>query len=112
MFSVKLLPDFSKGKHFDPPPLESPGAAAAAPVRLKIEFSPPTAYRAYDEFDGNALTPQRDGSILVEAELPEDDWLYGFLLSLGASAKVLEPQSVRARLLEKIDAMKNIYSAT
>jgi predicted DNA-binding transcriptional regulator YafY len=112
MFSVKLLPDFSKDKRFDPPPIGSPGTDAAARVRLKIEFSPSAAYRAYDEFGANAVAPQRDGSILVEAELPEDDWLYGFLLSLGASAKVLEPQSVKTRLLERIDAMKNIYSST
>jgi predicted DNA-binding transcriptional regulator YafY len=52
-----------------------------------------------------------DGSMLIEMDLPEDEWFYGFLLSFGTSAKVLEPQRVRERLLEKKEMLKNFYSA-
>jgi predicted DNA-binding transcriptional regulator YafY len=79
-------------------------------IKLKITFSPCSAYRIYDEFDGSDIEILEDGSMLVEKKLPEDEWLYGFLLSLGTSVRVLEPQSVRERFLEKIEALKKFYS--
>lgn len=42
-------------------------------------------------------------------ELPNDAWLYGFLLSFGTSVKVMEPQHVRDYLLSMADGIKNFY---
>ena len=56
------------------------------------------AYRVYDEFDQSCVTPQPDGSLLVEAVFPEDQWLYGYLLSFGAGVEVLSPGALRRRL--------------
>ena len=42
-------------------------------------------------------------------ELPNDAWLYGFLLSFGTAVKVIEPQHVRDYLLSMADRIKNFY---
>jgi predicted DNA-binding transcriptional regulator YafY len=110
MFSVELLPETFADKALHPPSALAGDMPSAALVRLKMIFSPHAAYRVYDEFDEDDMVKQDDGSMLVEVDWPEDDWLYGFLLSLGTSVRILEPQSVRERLVEKIENLENFYS--
>jgi predicted DNA-binding transcriptional regulator YafY len=112
MLDLESLTESFVDKRLSPPPIEAGETASDALIKLKIAFSPCSAYRIYDEFDGSDIEILEDGSMLVEKELPEDEWIYGFLLSFGTSVRVLEPQSVRGRLLEKIEAMKNFYSET
>lgn len=45
----------------------------------------------YDEFDVSDILQGEDGVLLVDMHLPEDDWLYGLLLSFGTSVQVIEP---------------------
>lgn len=67
-------------------------------VEAKLRFAPHMAYRVYDEFGQDCVVPQPDGSLLVEAVFPEDQWLYGYLLSFGAGVEVLAPGVLRRRL--------------
>lgn len=67
-------------------------------VEVRLRFAPYMAYRVYDEFDQGCVTRQEDGSLLVEAVFPEDQWLYGYLLSFGAGVEVLSPDALRRRL--------------
>ncbi|MCI8807168.1 MAG: WYL domain-containing protein [Oscillospiraceae bacterium] len=67
-------------------------------VEVKLRFAPYMAYRVYDEFDQGCVERQKDGSLLVEAVFPEDQWLYGYLLSFGAGVEVLSPDALRRRL--------------
>ncbi len=67
-------------------------------VEARLRFASYMAYRVYDEFDQSCVTPQPDGSLLVEAVFPEDQWLYGYLLSFGAGVEVLSPGALRRRL--------------
>lgn len=67
-------------------------------VEVRLRFAPYMAYRVYDEFDQSCVTRQGDGSLLVEAVFPEDQWLYGYLLSFGAGVEVLAPDALRRRL--------------
>ena len=67
-------------------------------VEARLRFTPCMAYRVYDEFDQSCVTRQEDGSLLVETVFPEDQWLYGYLLSFGAGVEVLSPDTLRRRL--------------
>ncbi len=68
------------------------------------------AYRVYDEFGRkNLVHPNEDGTFTVTIELPNDAWLYGFLLSFGTAVKVIEPQHVRDYLLSMADRIKNLF---
>ena len=40
------------------------------------------------------------GSLIVKAAMPEDNWMYGFLLSYGPHLTILDPPHVRERLRE------------
>ena len=67
-------------------------------VEVKLRFAPGLAYRVYDEFDQSCVARQEDGSLVVETVFPEDQWLYGYLLSFGAGVEVLSPDALRRRL--------------
>ena len=64
-------------------------------VALKLRIAPEMAYRVYDDFDEDIAKKQPDGSFIVSPTWPEDDWVYGFILSFGEYIEVLEPEYMR-----------------
>ncbi|MBC8530864.1 helix-turn-helix transcriptional regulator [Gehongia tenuis] len=77
-------------------------------VTLRLHFAPELAYRVYDEFGPECAKKTKDGFEAVMT-CPEDDWLYGYVLSFGDKAKVLEPERVRSTLRNKIAEMMRNY---
>ncbi len=74
-------------------------------LKLKIEAS--LAYRVYDEFEEENIIKNEDGSFTVTAAFPKGDWVYGYILSLGGAAQVLEPADIREAIIIKLkDTLK------
>lgn len=69
-------------------------------VEARLLFASHLAFRVYDEFDEDCITRREDGSLLVETVFPEDQWLYGYLLSFGSGMEVLAPDTLRQRMAE------------
>ncbi|WP_379127630.1 helix-turn-helix transcriptional regulator [Paenibacillus sp. sgz500958] len=69
-------------------------------VPIVLHFSPEGRHLAEDRFDSEELKPDGNGGYYVTLEYPEDSWLYGFLLSFGSAAEVLEPEHIRRRIGE------------
>lgn len=75
-------------------------------VTLKVHQN--LAYRVYDEFEASCITTLEDGNFLVRVDYPENEWLYGYILSFGSGATVLEPDSIREIVKEKLEkALQN-----
>lgn len=51
-----------------------------------------------------------DGRLMVRAHLPENNWLYGFLLSFGTGLEVLSPPHIRAVLKDIAGGIYKKYS--
>ena len=77
-------------------------------LTLKMKISPEMTYRLYDDFEPGELQP--DGSHIVTITWPEDNWLYGFILSYGEYAEVLEPQYLRELIKEKARKIMQSHS--
>lgn len=58
------------------------------------------------EWFGENLEKDENGNIMVRATLPENNWLYGYLLSFGAGIEVVNPPHIRSVLA---DIAKEIY---
>lgn len=102
-FKLSRIRELTVTEHTFPAPLSPPPIDGEAPpscptVRLSLRCSPALAYRIYDEFEPEQVTALPDGSFRVEAEFPEDNWVYGYLLSFGPLVEVLEPERVRNAL--------------
>lgn len=70
-------------------------------IRLLIHGE--AAYRVYDEFE--SFTEQPDGSLLVEADVPDGSWLMQYLLGYGSALEVIEPATLKARLRTELEKM-------
>ncbi|MDD4496256.1 MAG: YafY family protein [Eubacteriales bacterium] len=78
-------------------------------VKLKLKIAPEMTYRVYDEFDEDWVVKQPDGSFVVTVTWPEDDWVYGTILSYGEYIEVLEPEHIRKIIKEKTQKMMKKY---
>ncbi|AIQ44958.1 transcriptional regulator [Paenibacillus sp. FSL R7-0273] len=85
-------------------------ADPAGTVPVVLRFSAAGRHLAEDYFDCSELQPESDGGYTVTVYYPEDNWLYGFLLSFGPAAEVLEPEHIRRRLGEIAAGIAAVYS--
>lgn len=67
------------------------------------------AYRIYDRFEEEEIERLPDGDFLITLQCCLDDWVYGVILSFGPSAKVIAPEYVREKIVEKIHDMEKNY---
>lgn len=72
-------------------------------IKLVLKIEARMAYRVYDEFDQEYIVKNTDGSFTVTATFPEDEWVYGYVLSYGNYAEVLEPKNVREIIKSKFE---------
>ncbi len=78
-------------------------------IVLRIDAA--NAYRAYDEFPPEWVERQADGDVVVRMRLMEDAWLYSYLLSFGAHARVLEPPRIRDALIALCEKILVLYKS-
>lgn len=79
-------------------------------VTLKLKIAPQMTYRIYDDFDEDQVAKHEDGSFTVTVTYPEDEWVYGFVLSFGEYIEVLEPERIRNVLREKLHKSLEKYT--
>lgn len=64
-------------------------------IRLELEVSKELAYRVYDEFRKEDIYQKENGDFVINTEFPENDWVYGYILSFGEYMKVISPKYVK-----------------
>lgn len=79
-------------------------------IVLELEISKEMAYRVYDEFEEEEILQKEDGNFVVKVEYPENEWVYGYILSFGEHVKVLAPESVKRKIKESLKKMLKNYS--
>lgn len=67
-------------------------------VEAQLRFAPHLAHRVYDDFDRGCVTVEEDSSLLVNVIFPEDQSLYGYLLSFGTGVEILSPANLRQQV--------------
>lgn len=78
-------------------------------VKLVLKIESRMAYRVYDEFDQDSIAKNPDGSFVVQVNYIEDEWVYGYILSYGHDAEVIEPEHVRDIIQKKLEASLRKY---
>lgn len=70
------------------------------------------SHRVYDECDPSCITPLEKGRLQIKMTLPENEWLYGYILSYGSSVEVLEPAHLRTTIKERLALALKRYDST
>ena len=77
-------------------------------ISLELEISKKMAYRVYDEFEDKEITKKENGDFIVKIEYPENEWVYGYILSFGEYMKVVSPIKAKNIIRDKLEkSLKN-----
>lgn len=77
------------------------------PIAIVLRFHPRMKVRVEESFGWENVDKLEDGSLLVRASFPDNNWLYGMLLSYGPDVQVLEPSIIAEKIK---DLAKQMYS--
>lgn len=72
-------------------------------VTLELEISKEISYRVYDEFQRDNIIKKTNGDFIVKVEFPENDWVYGYILSFGEYVKVISPEYFKKAIKERLE---------
>ena len=77
-------------------------------ILLELEISKEMAYRVYDEFENSEISKKENGNFSVKVEYPENEWVYGYILSFGEHIKVIAPNRAKNIIKCKLEkTLKN-----
>jgi predicted DNA-binding transcriptional regulator YafY len=86
------------------------GKAAETPfTTFRLRFRPELLHRVYDDFDNDVITRNGDGTCEVTLSMPEDEWVYGYILSFGSHVEVLEPERLRNIIHDRLKKTISYY---
>ncbi|MDR0326372.1 MAG: YafY family transcriptional regulator [Oscillospiraceae bacterium] len=80
----------------------SPPSDEKPDVRLLLVFTEDALSRLYDDCDEHMVTQNDDGTYTLTVDLPEDEWIYGYILSFGPSVRVASPEHIRRGVEERL----------
>lgn len=76
---------------------------------FKLKFSSEIACRLFDEFQEEQVSVNVDGSYMVTARYPLNNWTFNYLLSFGKYVEIIEPEIARGMLRERASDIVRIY---
>lgn len=76
---------------------------------FKLRFSAEALYRIYDDFDDEMIVRNPDGTFGIAIALPEDEWIYGYIMSFGYYVEVLEPLHIREIIKHRMKKSLEFY---
>lgn len=71
-------------------------------IHLELEIDKSLTYRVYDEFDESCISILPNGNYLIDTNLPENEWLYGYLLSFGDKLRIMSPSHIKNIVIDKM----------
>jgi predicted DNA-binding transcriptional regulator YafY len=71
-------------------------------LQLELNFPDECGYRLYDTFDDSAISKTASG-YKVQVALPENEWLYDFVMSFGDKATVLQPEHLKENIIKRYE---------
>lgn len=72
----------------------------------KLKFTLDIGYRLIDTLDDTAIIKYENG-YTVKLTLPENNWLYDFLMSFGDKVTIIRPKSICQTLKTKHEAARD-----
>lgn len=78
-------------------------------ILLELEISKEMAYRVYDEFENSEISKKENGNFIVKVEYPENEWVYGYILSFGEHIKVIAPNRAKKIIKDKLEKILKNY---
>jgi len=78
-------------------------------IHCKLIFTKDALHRLYDDYDVDEIHDNGDDTYTLETDYPDDDWVYGYILSFGTHAKVVSPENVKNTIKDMVTEMRSYY---
>jgi predicted DNA-binding transcriptional regulator YafY len=78
-------------------------------THVVLQFTEEALYRLYDDFDDKWIRDIGNGTYTLEIDFPEDEWVYGYILSFGCFVKVIEPENIRKIIKDRSEKITEFY---
>lgn len=69
-------------------------------MNIELQFPEEMAYRIYDIFDDQDIA-KLDKGYRVTASVPENQWIYEFIMSFGDQVEIISPKRLRENIIER-----------
>ncbi|WP_199900147.1 helix-turn-helix transcriptional regulator [Caldalkalibacillus mannanilyticus] len=69
-------------------------------ITLVLKVEAKMAYRLFDEFPLEDIEHHPDGSFIVRSNVPENEWIYGYIMSYGEHVEIVEPKQMREAITD------------
>ncbi|PAB60147.1 helix-turn-helix transcriptional regulator [Anaeromicrobium sediminis] len=66
--------------------------------------------RVYQEFEKESITVNEDGDYCIKYKAVLNDWFYSYILSYGTNIKILEPESLKEAIRNKVNLLMEHYN--
>jgi predicted DNA-binding transcriptional regulator YafY len=107
--NMEVIDQSFERRVFEDKPKEEQTQTARNMVNLKLRFSPEVIHRIYDDFDDELIIKNPDGTFDVNIAFPEDEWVYGYILSFGCFVQVMEPQHIKDTITNRMKKALEFY---
>ena len=78
-------------------------------VLLELKFNSKALYKLYDDYDDDVITKNPEGTYTLKVQFPEDEWVYGYVLSFGPNVEVISPEHIKSIIKEKAKKILEKY---
>ena len=78
---------------------------------IVLRFAKEISYRVDDEFDNTQISTEENGDLIVSVEMPEDEWLIGYLLSFGTQVDIVEPAHLKDIVAKQAKSIYEKYKS-
>lgn len=92
-----------------PPKINTYPAYNQKKIKVKLKFDKSIGSVVFDEFSDAKVIETENGDYLVDTYLPDSQWLISFIISFGSKLEIIEPQSLKEKLLKELDKIKALY---
>ena len=77
-------------------------------IKVVLLFDKSMSFRVYDKFD-DEVTKTKDGYLLVETIMPNNELLLSYILSCGDKVEVLSPAIIRDKIFKRAEKIVEKY---
>ena len=78
-------------------------------IKIKLKIDSSQEYRVKDDFLEQDISYDNEKNLIVTLNVPENEWLYGYILSYGSFATVIEPEYIVENIKKRLQKNLNNY---
>jgi predicted DNA-binding transcriptional regulator YafY len=78
-------------------------------ISFSMKISKCMAYRVYDSFEEHEISTNDDGDFIISLNYPEDEWVYGMIMSFGNHGRIISPESLKIKIANRFKTAYENY---